>query len=76
MKSAIADLLTGLVALLIFLLADAFLHIGADLRLALISIGVPYLGAGLVRGRMPPAGAWRKGLLVSCGGVLALLLLG
>jgi thiol-disulfide isomerase/thioredoxin len=75
MKRGIVDLLTGLAALFLFLLADTFLHIGADLRSALVSIGVLYLGAGLVRGRVPPAGAWRKGLLVSGGGVLALLVL-
>ena len=75
MRSALADLLTGLTALFVFLLADTFLHVAADLRTALAVIAVLYLGAGLARGRVPPAGAWRKGLLVSSGGVLALVLL-
>ena len=74
-KRAIADLRTGLTALFLFLLADTFLHIAADLRIAVVAIAVLYLGAGLVRGRVPPGGAWRKGLLVSGGGVLALLVL-
>src|SRR5581483_75816 len=74
-KHAIADVLTGLATLFLFFLADAFLHIAADLRIGLIAIAGLYLGAGLLRGGAAPAGALRKGLLVSIGGVVALLLL-
>jgi thiol-disulfide isomerase/thioredoxin len=72
--SVIVDVITGLVALAIFLVADGYLHVAADLRTAIISLAVLYLGAGLVRGRGPSA--WLKGLLVGGGAALVLLALG
>ena len=71
--SKLLDVSTGLVALSMFLLADAFFHVAADLRTAVISIAALYLCAGIVRGRS--GGVWLKVLLVSGSGALVLVIL-
>ena len=73
--SVVADILTGLVAFFLFILGDAFIHLAADLRVCIVSLAVLYLGAGFVRGQGRPGNAWLKGLLVSSGGSLVLLIL-
>jgi thiol-disulfide isomerase/thioredoxin len=74
--SVMADILAGLVALVLFILGDSFLHVGADLRICVVTLAILYLGAGLVRGQGRPGNAWLKGLLVSSGGSLVMLVLG
>jgi len=65
------DTLTGLVAMLVFLLTDGFLHAAADTRTGALVIAVLYFGAGLSRGKATPPNAWIKGLLVSSVGCAA-----
>jgi thiol-disulfide isomerase/thioredoxin len=68
--SAGLDVLTGLLALVLFLAVDNYFHIAADLRTAVVSLAALYLCAGLIRGRS--GSVWLKGLLVSGGGALVL----
>ena len=74
--SAVADVLMGLGGLVLFVLGDSYLHVGADLRVAVVVLAAVYLCAGLVRGNGPPRNVLLKGLLVSSGSSLALLILG
>ena len=73
--SVMADILTGLAALFFFLFGDTFIHLAADLRICIVSLAVLYIGAGFIRGQGGPGNAWLKGLLVSSGGTLVLLIL-
>ncbi len=73
--SGAADILAGLAALAVFLLTDAFIHVAADFREAVLVLSVLCLSAGLLRGSGRPVNAWLKGLLVASGGTLALLAL-
>lgn len=73
--AVVADILTGFAAFFLFILGDAFIHLAADLRLCIISLAALYLAAGLVRGQGGPGNVWLKGLLVSSGGSLVLLIL-
>jgi thiol-disulfide isomerase/thioredoxin len=73
--SVVVDILTGLAAFFLFILGDAFIHLAADLRLCILSLAVLYLAAGFVRGQGGPGKIWLKGLLVSSGGSLVLLVL-
>lgn len=73
--SIVADILTGLVAFFLFILGDAFIHLAADLRLCILSLAVLYLAAGFVRGQGGPGNAWLKGIQVSSGGSLVLIIL-
>jgi thiol-disulfide isomerase/thioredoxin len=73
--SVVADVLTGMAALFMFLVGDAFIHLAADLRICIVSLAVLYLGAGFVRGQGVPGSIWLKGLLVSSGSSLILLIL-
>jgi thiol-disulfide isomerase/thioredoxin len=59
------DILTGLAAMLLFLLTDGFLHVAADSRMGVIVIAALYFCAGLSRGNTTPVNPWVKGLLVS-----------
>lgn len=72
--SVAADILTGLAVFFLFILGDAFIHVAADLRLCIVTLSVLYLGAGFVRGQSRPGNAWLKGLLVSSGGSIVLLI--
>lgn len=74
--SVVADILAGLAALVLFILGDSYFHVGADLRTCVVALAVLCLGAGIVRGQGRPGNAWLKGLLVSSGATLALLILG
>jgi hypothetical protein len=74
MKSAkimAIDGLTGLAAMLLFILTDGFLHVGADTRIGVIVIAALYFCAGLSRGNTTPVNEWVKGLLVSSVGCAA-----
>jgi len=73
--SAVIDVLTGLGALVLFVLGDSYLHVGADLRIAVVVLAALFLCAGLVRGRGRPRNVLLKGLLVSSGGSLLLFIL-
>ena len=73
--SGTVDILAGLAALVVFLLADGFIHVAADLRGAVLALSVLCLSAGLLRGNGRPVNAWLKGLLVASGGTLALIVL-
>src|SRR5215471_21388489 len=73
--SVVADILSGLATFFLFVLGDAFIHLAADLRICIVSLAVLYLGAGFVRGQGGPGNVWLKGLLVSSGGCLVLLIL-
>ena len=73
--SVVADILTGLAAFFLFVLGDAFAHWAADLRVCIVTLAILYLGAGFVRGQGRPRNAWLKGLLLSSGGSLVLLIL-
>lgn len=74
--SGAADVLAGLAALVLFLVTDSFLHVGADLREGVVVLSLLYLSTGLLRGSGRPENAWLRGLLVASGGTLALLALG
>ena len=65
------DILTGLAAMMLFLLTDAFLHVAADTRIGVIVIAALYFCAGLSRGNATPVNPWVKGLLVSSVGCAA-----
>jgi thiol-disulfide isomerase/thioredoxin len=69
----VLDVVVGLAAFAVFVTLDAFLHVGSDLRTAIICLAVLYLCAGLVRGQV--GNAWRKGLAVSAGGGLVMIAL-
>jgi len=73
--SVLADIFTGLAAFSVFIVGDAFIHWAADLRLFIVTLAALYLGAGFLRGQGRPENAWLKGLLVSSGGSLVLLIL-
>ena len=73
--SGAADVLAGLAALLVFFLADGFIHVAADFREAVLVLSVLSLSAGFLRGKSGPANAWLKGLLVSSGATLVLIVL-
>lgn len=74
--SVVSDILTGLAALVLFVLGDTYFHVGADLRIGVVVLAILYLCAGLVRGQGRPENAWLKGFLVNSGSSLALLILG
>lgn len=74
-KRSAADVLTGLAALVLFVLADGFIHVAADLRVAVLVVGALYFCAGLARGKTGPASAWLKGLVVSSVGCASFCLL-
>jgi thiol-disulfide isomerase/thioredoxin len=65
-----------LAALGLFVLGDNYFHVGADLRMGVVALAILCLCAGLVRGQGRPGNAWLKGLLVSSGSTLVLLILG
>lgn len=65
------DILTGLAAMMLFLLSDGFLHVAADTRTGVIVIAALYFCAGLLRGKTTPVNAWVKGLHVSAVGCAA-----
>lgn len=73
--SGAADILAGLVPLVVFLLTDAFIHVAADFREAVLVLSALCLSAGFLRGNGRPVNAWLKGLLVASGGILALIVL-
>src|SRR5215472_17677518 len=73
--SVLADIFTGVAAFSVFIVGDAFIHWAADLRLFIVTLAALYLGAGFLRGQGRPENAWLKGLLVSSGGSLVLLIL-
>src|SRR5581483_7651015 len=73
--TVILDILTGLSALLVFLVADSIVHVGADTRVGLFVLALLCLAAGLIRGGSRPRNPWVKGLAVSSGLDLVLLLL-
>jgi thiol-disulfide isomerase/thioredoxin len=70
------DALTGLAAMTLFVLADAFIHVAADLRVGIVVLAFLYFCAGLTRGNTRPANAWMKGLLVSSVGCAAFCAIG
>lgn len=74
-KRSAADVLTGLAALVLFILADSLIHVGADLRVAVVAVAALYFCAGLIRGKTGPASAWLKGLVVSSLGCASFCLI-
>ena len=74
--SIVADVVAGIAALTLFVLGDSFLHVGADLRVAVLLLGALFLCAGFVRGGSRPRSPLLKGILVSSLGSLVLLVLG
>lgn len=73
--SVVADVLTGLAALILFFLGDAGFHIAADLRIGVVALALLSLVAGFVRGQGHPANPWLKGFLVNSASSLVLLVL-
>ena len=73
LASGAADILTGLGALALFLVTEALLHVGGDLRAALFVLAILYLCAGYLRGRGRPRNTWWKGALICSGTTIALL---
>jgi thiol-disulfide isomerase/thioredoxin len=73
--SGTADILAGLAAFVLFVVADSFLHVAADLREAVVVLSLMYLAVGLLRGTGRPDNVWLKGLLVASGGTLVMLVL-
>jgi thiol-disulfide isomerase/thioredoxin len=73
--SAVADVLTGLAALVLFFLGDIWLHVAADLRIGVVALALLYLAAGFVRGHGRPGNAWLKGIVVISGSSLVLFVL-
>jgi len=76
MKATVVDVIAGIIGLLLFVLSDTYLHVGADLRVAVLVLAALYLCAGLVRGHGRPRNPLLKGLVVSSASALVLLLLG
>jgi thiol-disulfide isomerase/thioredoxin len=74
--SAVADVLMGLGPLVLLVLGDNYLHVFADLRVAVVVLAALYLCVGIVRGRGRPRNAVLKGLLVGSGGCALLFILG
>lgn len=74
--SVVADILSGLAALVLFVLGVNYSHVGADLRIGVVALAILCLCAGLVRGQGRPGNAWLKGFLVNSGSSLVLLILG
>ena len=74
--SIVADVVAGIAVLTLFVLGDSFLHVGADLRVAVLLLGALFLCAGFVRGGSRPRSPLLKGILVSSLGSLVLLVLG
>ena len=74
--SVVIDILAGLAGLVLFVLGDSYLHVGADLRVTVVVLAALFICAGLVRGRGRPDNALLKGLLVSSGSSLLLFILG
>jgi thiol-disulfide isomerase/thioredoxin len=70
-KTAAIDVLIGFAAMALFVLADGSLHVGADLRVAVLVIAALYFCASLTRGNTGPANGWLKGLIVSSVGCAA-----
>jgi thiol-disulfide isomerase/thioredoxin len=68
--SMVLDVSMGLVALGVFVAADTYFHVAADLRTFVVSVAALYLCVGLIRGRS--GSVWLKGSLVSGGGALVL----
>jgi thiol-disulfide isomerase/thioredoxin len=75
LRSVVADVLTGLAPVVLFVVGDTYLHIAADLRTGVVALALLYIVAGFVRGHGSPENAWLKGLLVNSGSSLALLVL-
>ena len=73
-KRSVSDVLSGLAAMVLFVLADSFVHVGADLRVGVVVVGALYCCAGFTRGRTGPANAWMKGLVVSSVGCMGFCL--
>lgn len=71
--SVALDVLTGVVAVGVFIALDTYFHVASDLRTATISLATLFLCAGFVRGR--GGNAWLKGLQVGAGGALVMLAL-
>jgi thiol-disulfide isomerase/thioredoxin len=63
-------------ALVLFVVGDNYLHVGADLRVAVTVLAFLYLCAGIIRGHNRPKNTWLKGLLLSSGASVILLVLG
>ena len=74
--SGAVDILAGLATLVLFVVADSVLHVGADFREAVGVLALLCLAAGLLRGSGRPGNVWLKGLLIASGSSLALLGLG
>jgi len=74
--AVVADILSGLAALVLFVLGVNYSHVGADLRIGVVALAILCLCAGLVRGQGRPGNAWLKGFLVNSGSSLVLLILG
>ena len=73
--SVVADILAGLVPIVLFIVADTFFHVAADMRVGLTVLALLYFCTGLVRGQGRPKTSWLKGLLIGSGGSLVLLIL-
>jgi hypothetical protein len=74
--SGFTDILVGLVPLALFVAIDSYLHVGADMRKAMLMLAILCLGAGFLRGLGAPASTLLKALLVGSGCVLALIVVG
>ena len=71
--SVLLDVLSGLLALGVFVIGDGFFHFAADLRSSVVSAAFLYLCAGFMRGS--GGNPWLKSLLVTVPGALVLVLL-
>ena len=62
------DILAGLAVLVCFVFLDAFTHVAADLRTALVILALLSVCAGLARGSSHPDNTWLKGLFIASAG--------
>jgi hypothetical protein len=74
--TVVVDILAGVAVLVLFAVAADYLHVGASLSTAVVTLAVLSLAAGVLRGRGMPSSAWLKGVLVGSGCILVSLLLG
>jgi len=72
LAAVVLDVVTGIVAFAVFVALDTFFHVASDMRSAIIGLALLFLGAGLLRGR--GGNACLKGLVVSSGGGLVMLI--
>jgi thiol-disulfide isomerase/thioredoxin len=74
--TTVVDVLAGVAVLALFAVAANYLHAGANLSTAVVTLAVLSLAAGVARGSGMPSSTWLKCMLIGSGCILVSLLLG